>query len=1576
MRFLRVFVLLLIWPLAGFAQEDDRGYIQGLLEDALSEAGREVRIVGFEGALSSRATIAEITVADEDGVWLTMTDVAMIWTRGALLRGAVEIDEISAARIEIPRLPVTVSEDAPPTPEARSPFSLPDLPVSLRLADLSLAEVVLGAPIAGEELVFQVLGKAQLSGGEGDAELTVQRLDAGGSLRLSGAYSNASRVLKLDTRFEEPAGGLVSRKLGLPGEPSVVLSVTGDAPIDDFAANLRLATDGQERLAGEVVLRADGDADTQRLSLDIGGDLAPLLAPDYREFLGRDISLKAEALRRGDGALELQDLDLQAEALRLQGSAEIGSDGWPQRLDLSGQIVPPEGEEVLLPLPGQKVYLGGSVLSATFDASRSNAWQLALDGERLTSELGAAGALRLNASGEIVRETSQVTGAVRLVAAELAPADPALAEALGESLRGSLNFDWQQGEPLTVSDLDLSGADYGLTGTISVDEAETLNPVIAPDLRLAAEDLSRFASLAGVALRGAAELNISGQATPVTGAFDLSFDGTTRDLGTGIDRVDPLIAGAATLDLRAVRDEAGLRAERLLLVSPQARIEGSGSFATGASTAALTARITETSVVLPDLSGPTVLTLAAEQAGDVWSLEAQGTLAEAGRLDYLGTVDLGGEVPFLAGRLDAALTRLDGFSDLAGRQLSGAGQITLTGEGRVDGASFRITAEGGLQDVGLSLPEIDPLLRGRTQLSVAAARTANGPITFDPLQLTGAVNARYEGTVTPKGLRGADVNGTLTASTASLSPLSALAGRTLRGAAQVEAQINGGVTEGPLTLIGFVSGQGLGIGMDDVDSLLAGETRLDVSFERDAQGTYRFDQLQLDGAVDAQFVGTVTPQSDFGPQVDGRLTASTASLAPLSGLAGRPLRGSAQIEATANGGILEGALTLVGFVQGRGLALDLPDIDPLLSGDTRLDVDLARTDAGLYRIEQLVLDGVVDARFTGMVDPEVEGGPRVEGQLTASVASLAPLSRLANMPLSGAAQIEATASGALQSGALDLDAVVRGQGLGIGQAMVDPLLRGASRLDVNLVRAGSGALQISSLMLDASGVNGNVTGSYGPGSAADLRLEVSLPNLGVIVPELPGAARVSGTAVQADGTWRLALDGTGPGGIGARVGGTAAGDFSQVNLSLNGSAPLSLANGSIAPQVVTGVAQFDLLMNGAPSLAALSGSVSTNGARFAAPAQAIVLNDLSGQARLTGGRAELNFGGSLNSGGQVVLTGPVTLSPPFNAGLLLELRQAVLQQAGLFETTANGQVRVDGPLIGGAVIGGVVDLGTVEARIPDIGSSYTSLDGLKHVNAPRDVQLTLQFAGLDKAQQGAGAGGTTARPYPLDLTVQADNRIFVRGRGLDAELGGTLRLSGTTANVVPVGQFDLIRGRLDLLGRRLDLTEGSVFLRGSFDPVIRFVATTRVEDTDITITIEGPASSPELSVGSSPQLPEDEALSFFLFGRSVTELSALQAVQLASAIRTLSGRGGLGLTESLRGGLGVSDLDVGTADDGTAQARVGAYLGENIYSDVTVNAKGDSEINLNLTVTPDVTVRGRLGSDGSSGIGVFFERDY
>ena len=385
--------------------------------------------------------------------------------------------------------------------------------------------------------------------------------------------------------------------------------------------------------------------------------------------------------------------------------------------------------------------------------------------------------------------------------------------------------------------------------------------------------------------------------------------------------------------------------------------------------------------------------------------------------------------------------------------------------------------------------------------------------------------------------------------------------------------------------------------------------------------------------------------------------------------------------------------------------------------------------------------------------------------------------------------------------------------------------------------------------------------------------------------------------------------------------------------------------------------------------------MSTDDARLTLPDQRLALGRIDAQARLAQGRADLDVTSRLSTGGRLRLSGPVRLSPPFDADLSVALRRATLSEPGLFRTTADGDLTIRGPLAGGARIGGEITLGEVEVRVPETtGPSYGDLPGLRHVGEPAAARRTRVWAGLT----GTPANGPRAAgpAYPVDLLVRAPARIFVRGRGLDAELGGQIRLTGTTADLIPQGRFELVRGRLDILGRRLDLSEGVINLQGAFDPFIRFTAESRVDGTDVRIGISGPASAPELELTSSPELPRDEVLSLLLFGRGVTDISPLQALRLANALRTLSGQGGAGISERLRSGAGLDNLDLTTGENGEAQARAGKYISENIYTDVVIDSAGRTEINLNLNVSPSVTVRGRLGSEGDTGVGVFLERDY
>lgn len=1406
MRLLAV-LLCLLTPLSLFAQtqDSDRGYIQGLLEDALSAEGRSVQLQGFQGALSSRATIDRITVTDPDGVWLTIDDVALQWNRSALLAGRIEIDEISAARLSLPRLPLP-AEGEMPAPEASGTFSLPELPVSVNLAELRIDRAEIGAPVFGLDVALSLTGNAALSGGEGNAALDIQRLDRGGEITLDAAFDNASRQLRLDLLLDEPEGGIAATLLDLPGRPSVRLQAQGDDPLSDFTATVDLSTDGQDRLQGTVTLTSDDDGNS--FALDVSGDVAPVFAPRYRDFLGDQIALQAAGSRAASGALALDRLSLSAAALTLEGTARIAADGWPEMLDLQGDITPVSGETVQLPLPGPALTVAGVNLRAQFDASQGDTWQIVGRASGVARDGFAAETLGFDGSGRIDRDSGQVTGDLALDGRGMDFPTDALDQAVGRDVQGRFGFEWTQGAPLVLSGLDLSGSDYGLTGDITVNgltDPEAL--AILPDVTLAARDLSRFGALAGLDLSGMAELAVTGRIAPLTGLVDLALRGTTDDIGTGIAQLDPLLAGAGRLSIDVTRDEAGLRVDPVDIRTDHAEITAQVDLKTAAATGQATIAVTDLGRALDGVQGPARIEAEFTQADTNWRIDADASLPGQTTARVSGVIGTGERLT-LSGTARAAIGQLETFAQLAGRDLAGSAQVAAQGTADLTLGSFDVTASGQTTDPRFGVPQAEALLEGTTQFNLAATRDRAGLIAVDTLRLDGP------------GLRG-----------------------TVQG--QFDAQ--------------------------------SGDIRFDIT---------------------APELGRVSPQ----------------------------LAGAGSVNGTA-----------------------------------------VRSD-GTWTVEALA---ALPGDATASVNATVSEDMQAQGRVTANVGRLAAWRAVAGLPLSGAIRVEAVGQADLNAGSFDVQAEGSATSFGIGNMSVDPLLTGPASFSANVARGADGNLQIRSVVLDATGIDARVSGDYGGGTGR-LTYSVSVPQLGRIVPDFSGPATIDGTAQLNGQTYRINASGTGPGGLTARVTGTVNANGPRLNLSLDGSAPLALANAYLNGQAVTGVARFDLSVNGPPALSAVSGRVTLENARLSVPAQGIALNDIRGGIDLSGGRATLALTSDVSSGGRLRVTGPVALSAPFVAGIEAQLIDVTLRDASLFEAQLGGTVTVQGPLAGGARIGGAVDVQTVEMRLPTIGPSYSALDGLTHVGASPAVRQTLRYAGLDQPAQSGGA----APSYPIDLVVNAPNRIFVRGRGLDAELGGSLRLTGTTDDLIPQGQFDLIRGRLDLLGRRLTLTEGSVRLRGSFDPVIDFSASTTVEDATITLRIEGLASEPELTVTSSPSLPQEEALSLFLFGKDVTSISALQAVQLAAAIRTLTGQGGLGITGELRAGLGVDDLDIGTDADGQAQARVGKYISDNVYTDVTVTSGGDTEINLNLDLTDNVTVRGRVGSDGDTGIGIFFERDY
>ena len=270
--------------------------------------------------------------------------------------------------------------------------------------------------------------------------------------------------------------------------------------------------------------------------------------------------------------------------------------------------------------------------------------------------------------------------------------------------------------------------------------------------------------------------------------------------------------------------------------------------------------------------------------------------------------------------------------------------------------------------------------------------------------------------------------------------------------------------------------------------------------------------------------------------------------------------------------------------------------------------------------------------------------------------------------------------------------------------------------------------------------------------------------------------------------------------------------------------------------------------------------------------------------------------------------------------------------------------------------------------VPDkLPSSLADLD-VRHVNAPAAVYRQQREINPESGASGASGGGIT-----LDLTLNAPNRVFVRGRGLDLELGGTIRITGPASNVGIVGGFDLQRGRLQILSRRLDFERASLSFTGNLIPTLDFLAQSDTGEATVYVAVTGPAENPAFTFSSSPALPQDEVLARLIFGQATSDLSPLQIAQLASAAASLAGVGGsTGLLDNLRSQLGVDDIDIRTTADGQAAVGVGQYLNENTYIGVDTTGR----VSIDLELGRDIKARAAVTAGGGGEVGVFYEKEY
>jgi translocation and assembly module TamB len=214
--------------------------------------------------------------------------------------------------------------------------------------------------------------------------------------------------------------------------------------------------------------------------------------------------------------------------------------------------------------------------------------------------------------------------------------------------------------------------------------------------------------------------------------------------------------------------------------------------------------------------------------------------------------------------------------------------------------------------------------------------------------------------------------------------------------------------------------------------------------------------------------------------------------------------------------------------------------------------------------------------------------------------------------------------------------------------------------------------------------------------------------------------------------------------------------------------------------------------------------------------------------------------------------------------------------------------------------------------------------------------------------------------------------VFLRGRGLDLELSLDAHVGGTSTRPELSGTARVVRGDYDFAGKRFAFDDSSIVYLSTRPENIRLQLDAVREDPSLTVIVRlrGTAARPEVTLASQPSLPDNEVLSQVLFGRSASQLSGVEAAQLASAVSGLSGANGLDVIGNLRSFAGLDRLVFGGDEASGVTVSGGKYLTDDVYLELTGGGREGPTAQVEWRVARNISILSRLAGQAGNRIAI------
>ncbi len=172
----------------------------------------------------------------------------------------------------------------------------------------------------------------------------------------------------------------------------------------------------------------------------------------------------------------------------------------------------------------------------------------------------------------------------------------------------------------------------------------------------------------------------------------------------------------------------------------------------------------------------------------------------------------------------------------------------------------------------------------------------------------------------------------------------------------------------------------------------------------------------------------------------------------------------------------------------------------------------------------------------------------------------------------------------------------------------------------------------------------------------------------------------------------------------------------------------------------------------------------------------------------------------------------------------------------------------------------------------------------------------------------------------MQIAVDLGNDFRFRGSGADLRLSGDMSVrSEPLSPLRATGTINVAEGSYEAYGTKLNIERGIINFQGPIaNPNINILAMRRNQDVEAGVSVTGNARQPRVQLVSEPNVPDDEKLSWMMFGHGTDSSSIGQRSASSQALALVGNMGGKRIAKDI----GLDQFSIGSSESGLTDEQV------------------------------------------------------